>query len=234
MDFILPFATTTAWSSFAAAPVPSITRTWFSTNTGASTLTTSATSGAFGVCAAATVATNNVPIRSTKRIRSPRKICHRISVRSRILPHRRLKEIKRALGQNQIPSRFNSLLVSRVPSLREKARYHTLASQLTIPVWTRPALCTAKLKPQCANLRLRCVATLLTVATEVLLLPAAISAIAQQKQRSPFMKVPFQKLFSVVILAAFSLALAACGGNSTPSSFTISGTVVNLAGTGGG
>ena len=48
------------------------------------------------------------------------------------------------------------------------------------------------------------------------------------------MKVPFQKLFSVVILAAFSLALAACGGNSAPSSFTISGTVVNLAGTGGG
>ena len=49
------------------------------------------------------------------------------------------------------------------------------------------------------------------------------------------MKVPFQKLFSVVILAAFSLALAACGGNSTPpSTFTISGTVVNLAGTGGG
>jgi len=37
-----------------------------------------------------------------------------------------------------------------------------------------------------------------------------------------------------VILAAFSLALAACGGNSTPpSTFTISGTVVNLAGTGG-
>jgi len=48
------------------------------------------------------------------------------------------------------------------------------------------------------------------------------------------MKVPFRKLFSVVILAAFSLALAACGGNSAPSSFTISGTVVNLAGTGGG
>jgi N-acetylneuraminic acid mutarotase len=49
------------------------------------------------------------------------------------------------------------------------------------------------------------------------------------------MTVPFQKLFSIVILAAFSLALAACGGNSTPpSTFTISGTVVNLAGTGGG
>ena len=48
------------------------------------------------------------------------------------------------------------------------------------------------------------------------------------------MKVSFRKLFSVVILAAFSLALAACGGNSAPSSFTISGTVVNLAGTGGG
>ena len=29
MDWILPFAITTAWSSFAAAPVPSITRTWF-------------------------------------------------------------------------------------------------------------------------------------------------------------------------------------------------------------
>ena len=28
------------------------------------------------------------------------------------------------------------------------------------------------------------------------------------------MTVPFQKLFSIVILAAFSLALAACGGNS--------------------
>jgi N-acetylneuraminic acid mutarotase len=78
------------------------------------------------------------------------------------------------------------------------------------------------------------VATLFSVVTEVLLLPAAIPAIAQQKQRSPFMKVPFRKLFSVVILAAFSLALAACGGNSAPSSFTISGTVVNLAGTGGG
>jgi N-acetylneuraminic acid mutarotase len=78
------------------------------------------------------------------------------------------------------------------------------------------------------------VATLFSVVTEVLLLPAAIPAIAQQKQRSPFMKVSFRKLFSVVILAAFSLALAACGGNSAPSSFTISGTVVNLAGTGGG
>jgi hypothetical protein len=78
------------------------------------------------------------------------------------------------------------------------------------------------------------VATLFSVVTEVLLLPAAIPAIAQQKQRSPFMKVPFRKLFSVVILAAFSLALAACGGNSAPSSFTISGTVVNLAGTDGG
>ena len=77
-------------------------------------------------------------------------------------------------------------------------------------------------------------ATLFSVVTEVLLLPAAIPAIAQQKQRSPFMKVSFRKLFSVVILAAFSLALAACGGNSAPSSFTISGTVVNLAGTGGG
>jgi N-acetylneuraminic acid mutarotase len=38
-----------------------------------------------------------------------------------------------------------------------------------------------------------------------------------------------QKLFSSGVLAVLSLALASCGGNSMPSSFTISGTVVNLS-----
>jgi N-acetylneuraminic acid mutarotase len=43
------------------------------------------------------------------------------------------------------------------------------------------------------------------------------------------MKALVQRLFSAGVLAALSLALAACGGNSMPSAFTISGTVVNLS-----
>src|SRR5260370_12219146 len=34
MNFILPFAIATAWSSFAGVPVPSMTRTWSRTKTG--------------------------------------------------------------------------------------------------------------------------------------------------------------------------------------------------------
>src|SRR6202046_1030379 len=83
MDCILPFAMITAWSSFCAAPVPSITRTWFNTITGASTLTKSTTSTAFGVCAAATVETNKVAIRNMQRILTPRRFCCLESVKRR-------------------------------------------------------------------------------------------------------------------------------------------------------
>jgi hypothetical protein len=48
------------------------------------------------------------------------------------------------------------------------------------------------------------------------------------------MKDAMQKLFSVGVLAIFSLALAACSSMNTPSIFTISGTVINLSGTGRG
>jgi hypothetical protein len=43
------------------------------------------------------------------------------------------------------------------------------------------------------------------------------------------------KLSSVAVLAICSLALAACNGSgAAPSSYTIGGTVINLAGTAGG
>lgn len=68
MDCISPVATTIAWSSFAGAPVPSMTRTWLRTKTGVSTLTKSATSLAFWVWATVVAATSNDPNKKRRRI----------------------------------------------------------------------------------------------------------------------------------------------------------------------
>src|SRR5579859_829173 len=73
MDCILPFAITIAWSSFAGEPVPSMTRTWLRTKTGASTLTKSATSLAFWVWATAVATTSNDTKKNMRRISMPRK-----------------------------------------------------------------------------------------------------------------------------------------------------------------
>src|SRR5579864_2336581 len=68
MDCILPFAITIAWSSFAGAPVPSMTRTWSRMKADVSTLTKSATSLAFWVWATVIAATRMDPSRKRKRI----------------------------------------------------------------------------------------------------------------------------------------------------------------------
>src|SRR5579863_1799510 len=68
MNSILPFAIASAWFSFGGVPVPSMTRTWSSTKTGASTLMKSELLLAFCVCAIVIAATSNAANRNRRRI----------------------------------------------------------------------------------------------------------------------------------------------------------------------